>query len=168
MSVPFNLLSTTIRAALVLIGIASVFVLALATNRDNQPPFNPFAPYADILSAQSPDTFLQRGFNCPFKRTSTFDDTICFLALDNGVFLRIHARFPYNSDQVSTLIFIPRDNAVLLGQLVLLWGKPELLGSSQYANFQWPSRHIIAVPQSDNSQFSYWLPISSVAFGAVG
>ncbi len=77
-------------AALILVTIVSVSVFALTTIREEQPSFDPFASYCDILSLQSQDALLQCGFNCSFERSSTFDKSICSWPIETGSFSRIH------------------------------------------------------------------------------
>jgi hypothetical protein len=159
----FTILFAPVRTALVLMTIASVSATALVTIPHNEPPFDPFAPYADILPGQSPDAVLQRGFNCRFNITPVYNES-CTLTLETGIFSEIRVWIARDTGWVSRVVFIPREKTLTLGDLVFLWGSPEIAIYSQLANLRWRNVHIVAIPQTSHDYSSYWLPIIYVAF----
>jgi hypothetical protein len=159
----FTILFTPVRTALVLLTIASVSVTALATIPRSQPPFDPFAPYADILPGQSQDAVVQRGFDCQFNIAPVSNES-CTLTLETGIFSEIQVMIALDTGQVSRVVFKPRETTLTLGDLVLLWGRPEIAIYNQITNLRWRKVGIVAIPQSHHGEFSYWLPIVYTAF----
>lgn len=159
----FTILFTPVRTALVLMTIASVSMTALVTVPHNQQPFDPFAPYVDILPGQSQDAVLQQGFNCQINIAPVFHET-CSLTPETGMFSEIQVWIAFDTGRVSRVVFEPREKALTLGDLVVLWGNPEIDIYGRIANLRWRNAHVVAIPQTDQGEFSYWLPIGYVAF----
>ena len=163
MGVILTLLFTSVRATFFLISIAVVSVIALAKSPDDGIPLYPFAPYADILPGQSQDAVLQRSIHCQVDITLQFDES-CSSTLKTGMFSAIQLRISSRTGRVIRIVFTSREERLTLGQLVLLWGRPEIDIFGPTANFRWRSIHVVAIPQAYDGHFSYSLPIIYVAF----
>jgi hypothetical protein len=159
----FTVLLTPIRAMLALLTVMSVSVMGLRTIEGRQPPVDPFAPYAQILTAKTYETLARNGFRCEYKPVTPFD-LECVLLPQSGPFFRVDASIARATGQVSRVVFTPRDRALRFGDLGLLWGRPEIVVRAQVVNFRWRGGSIIAIPQAGEGDFSYQLPLSSVAF----
>lgn len=165
MSILFSILIVQFRIAFVLVIMASVSVMAMSGISASEPPFDPFAPYADILPGQSREAVLQRGFHCQFNIVPSFEE-FCSLTPETGIFSEIQVKFaaaPY-THQVRHVVFTLREKVFTLGHLVSLWGIPQITLYGETATFRWRNRHIIAVPQAYHRHFSYWHPIVYVVF----
>jgi hypothetical protein len=154
----------TVRIALIVMGLVSISITVATAIAGNQPPFDPFAPYADIMPGQSRETVLQRGFHCQFNEPPYTSGEFCSLTPETGIFSAIQVSIVYNRSRVSRVVFIAREPRLVLGHLAWLWGKPQTKMSGQTVNFRWPNQHIVTVLQNYNGHFSYWLPITYVAF----
>jgi hypothetical protein len=158
-----SILIVPVRAMFVLMTIASVSVIGLTTSHRSEKPFDPFAIYRDILPGRPRDAVLQYGFNCQYDTIHSFHDT-CLLTPEKGIFSQIEASFVSDTGKISGLVFRPREGMLTVGDLVLLWGKPEVAIYSGTVKLRWRGIHVITIPQVYRGYFSYWLPIRYVAF----
>jgi hypothetical protein len=157
----FGIFVILVRAAFVLMTIASVSVTALLTYGRSEQPVDPFAPYADILPGQSHDAVLQYGFNCQLE-ISLFNES-CLLNPEMGIFSEIQVRIGVN-DRVRSVIFTPREKTLTYGDLVLLWGRPQIAIYRQIANLRWHNTHVVTISPPHSRPYSYWHPIDYVVF----
>ncbi len=151
-----------VRAMVALMAVASVSLMAVTVAQRGEAPFDPFAEYTDILLEQSWGAALQRGFECSSVYTSYLLHS-CVL-LNSGIFSDIKVEITSNWGQISGMIFTPREKMLTLGDLVLLWGKPEITVYAGIANLRWRDMNVVAIPQTYDGHLSYWLPIRYVAF----
>ena len=156
------ILITLVRTAFVVMTIASLSEVTVMAVRRSEPPFDPFAPYADILPGQSRDGVAQRGLNCQFDLVPLFEE-ICTLTPETGGFSEILVKIAPHTGRISRVVFKPREGTLTVGDLVLLWGDPEITFHSQTANLRWPNVHVVAIPETYDGDFSYWLPIAHIA-----
>lgn len=163
----FAILITPLRAVLILMTIGSVSVTVLIAVRRNEPPFNPFAPYADILPGQSWDALLQRGFHCQLILLPSFDES-CWLSPETGMFSSIQITIARDTGRVSQVSFTLREKILTVGDLALLWGRPAIATYSRIVNLRWRNVRAVAIPQTDRGHFSYLYPIVYVAFVSAG
>ena len=156
----------TIRIAFLVITITSFSMMVATAISRSRPPFDPFAPYTDILPGQSRDSVSQRGFQCQFNQIVPSLQETCSLSPQTAIFSEIQTSFATNpySGRVSQTIFKLPENRLTYGDLVLLWGKPQIAIYGQTANLRWRDPHITAVLQTTHRHFSYWTPITYVAF----
>ena len=156
----------TVRIAFVMIGVMSILLMAFTvfTGR-NQAPVDPFGSFADILPGQPWNAEKEQRFKCYLNLTPTYEED-CSMNLATGLFLKIQVSVSLPTGEIRKTIFIPRETSLRLGQLAILWGRPEVKVYSGIMNIRWPKAHTVAIPQSDFAKFSYWLPISYVAFEA--
>ncbi len=159
-----SILIAPVRGVFILMTVASVSVIVLATPHRRELPFDPFSPYTDLLLGQSLDAVEQQGFICTSTHAAFSLQQSCSLALGDGTFSEIEVRFASDRGTVNRIVFTPREKMLTVGDLLLLWPKPEIRFYSEMANLRWP--HIVAVPQSFRGHFSYWVPIAYVAFEA--
>jgi len=152
------------RIVLFLTVFASISVIFLMTLPERASPIDPFEPYADIMPGQSLDTGLEYGFKCQF----VFSTESCYLTPETGIFSNIEVRITMNTGRITRVMFKMREKTLTFGDLALLWGKPEIAVYAGIANFRWRDRRIVAIPKTYNGHFSYWLPITFVAFEVDG
>jgi hypothetical protein len=164
MSTLFSFL--TVRIAVVVMALTSVSMTLATAIASNQPPFDPFVAYADIMPGQSRETVLERSFHCQFNEPPNYYGEFCSLTPETGIFSEIWVSFANGAGRVSRVVFIAHDQTLVLGNLGRLWGKPQTKIFGQMVNFRWPKMHIVTVLQNYNGHFSYWLPITYVAFEA--
>jgi hypothetical protein len=157
----FSIFVIPVRAAFVLMTIASVSVTALLTYGRSEQPVDPFAPYADIMPGQSRDAVSQHGFNCQLV-ILLFNES-CLLNPEMGIFSEIQVRIGVDG-RVRSVIFTPREKTLTYGDLVLLWGRPQIAIYSRIANLRWPNVDVVTIPPPHSRPFSYWHPIIYVAF----
>lgn len=107
---------------------------------------------------------LARGFVCkhsefPGNPQSAYD--LCTREDSNGIFTRVTLQtLGSDGEQIS---FLLRGDTVKLGDLVLLWGKPEVRHYCEAVIVRWSARHIIGIaPPTPVKRVSYLLPIRSV------
>ena len=147
--------------------LSIIGLLFLSGTQGRQP--NPFSVYRNIMPGQSRDSVLRRGFKCQFNQIMPSLEETCSLTPETGIFSEIQVRFvsaPYMG-KVSQTIFKPREKMLPLGDLVLLWGRPEIAIYGQTVNLHWRNVHVVAIPQTYHGHFSYWLPIVYLAFQPV-
>jgi hypothetical protein len=156
----------TVRGAIIMVPIISASVMALATIPSNQPAFNLFAPYADIMPGQPRDAVSRRGFECQFTPVPSLGE-FCSLAREIGGFSDIKVWIAQDGGLVRKVDFRLHVRTLTLGDLVLLWGKPEIAIYAQTVNFRWANAHVTAIPQAYPGHLSYWLPITYVTFESV-
>src|SRR5258708_955841 len=66
---------------------------------------------------------------------------------------------------VVRLDFILCHGALSIGDLILLWGTPEVRASGRWVSFNWPKRHITGSIWSEDGQFSFSQSVLYVLFG---
>lgn len=155
----------TVRIALVVMGLVSLSITVATAIAGNQPPFDPFTAYADILPGQPLENVLAHGFHCQPDGPPLYDQS-CLLTPETGAFSEIQLHITNSTGRVSRVVFMSSQSTFALGHLVRLWGKPQTKISGQTVNFRWTKQHIVTVLQNYNGHFSYWLPITYVAFEA--
>ena len=155
----------TLRGAMLVLAMLSTSVMALVTIPNNQPTPDPFAPYAGILLGQTHDSISHPEFDCQFDYMTSLEES-CRLTLENGIFSEIYIWIAQDTGRIK-VAFMPREKTLTLGDLMLLWGKPEIAIYSKTINFRWPNAHVTAVLQAYPGHISYWLPITYVAFESI-
>jgi hypothetical protein len=163
----FTLFILPVRVAFVVTTIASVAVMALVSVQRSEQPFNPFAPYSDLLPGQAEQVVLNREFRCQISIIPLFYKS-CSLTLASGIVAEVQVIITPDTGRINKVVFKSRANRLVLGDLIALWGKPEIAVYSHMVNLRWRSLHIVAIPQIDSRHPSYWMPISLVIFDAAG
>lgn len=162
----FTLFFMLVRATFVLMTFVLVSAIVLARIPGSEISLDPFAAYTDVMPGQMQYALMQRGFNCQANISFRFDDS-CTLTLQTGIFSAIQTTVTSGTGRIRRVVFTARDQQLTLGQLLLLWGRPEIAIYSPTANFRWRSLHIVAIPPSYDGHLVYSLPIKYVAFESV-
>ena len=55
--------------------------------------------------------------------------------------------------------------AFSIGDLALLWGRPQIRKAGRWVSLNWPERRINGSSWSDNAQWSYFQAVMQVSFG---
>src|SRR5262245_59899633 len=124
-----------VRIALIVIGLTSVSMTVATAIASNQPPFDPFEPYADIMPGQPRQAVIQRGFHCEFTTPPSYQES-CVLTLETGAFAQIHTTIAYETGMVDRVAFIIREQTLVIGHLARLWGQPLTKTSGHMVNFR--------------------------------
>jgi hypothetical protein len=154
-----------IRTVFILLSIVLMLAIGAAILADyNQPPFDPFSPYTAIMVGQPTSDLDKQEYSCKaaFLIGEAGYGSHCIIYPTAGEFNQIDL-IPF-SGQVASIRFEVRDEALKVGHLVALWGKPEVWIYDQIVNLYWESKNIRALGDMQNQRFSYFLPIRYVAF----
>jgi hypothetical protein len=143
--------------------ISSVSMTLLISVQRNEPPINPFAPYAAIMPGQSHEAVWEQGFICRFNPGLPFNES-CSLTPKTGAFAEIQVSITLDTGRVNRVVFLPRGNTQKRGDFLLGWGRPEVSRYSQTANLRWRNSHLVAIPQTVSDHLVPRLPISYAAF----
>lgn len=158
-----TILLTPIRAGFALLVITSfsaVFVKAVAVD---QSLYNPFTSYTDTLLGKSWENVSQWGFICQFNPVVSPEES-CSLLPENNLFSEIRVKIEASSGRVTNMTFTPHEDVLTIGQLTLLWGKPEIVVLGQTSIFRWGNIHVTAIPKTYPGHFSYWISITYLDF----
>jgi len=128
--------------------------VAILTKHD-EAPMNPLSAYTDLPGA-SVSELIAQGFLCEIHAPT------CTLRLDSGVFSSIEVLISNN--RVSSIGFTVRSGALNVGDLALLWGRPQILWYRRGGSLEWPETGISATVLSKNHLFDYFLPIHCISF----
>jgi hypothetical protein len=150
--------------------VVAIFTAVYAGARmlagDTAAPFNPFAPYADVFPGQPRSAVVDRGFSCPSVRDyDTYQDTseeTCIFRPESDPFFDVQVVL--SSDSIHQIMFAIHDNRLRVGNLIALWGKPEVQVKSHLVYLFWRSRKINALAPRDTGRFSLFLPVWKVYF----
>ncbi len=104
-----------------------------------------------------------RGFTC--QNHSSFEHTSAFCTRLNAdpVYLRIDALI--EDDELTGTELIPRPHTIMLGELVLLWGKPATISYCEQLVLWWSVARftvVAAVPRTNT--VNYLAPVLSLSF----
>jgi hypothetical protein len=124
---------------------------------------NPFSSFRDLLGDNGRQIALERGFTCPY---STGVSKFCAYYTD-GMFSRIYLLM--SSNDANYISFTVRENILMLGDLEVLWGRPEIRWYCETVVASWPADHalvILAVPQTGG--VSRFTPILHIFFTRSG
>ncbi len=148
-------------ALFMLTGSAAVVIgLMLAAHREIP---NPFSVYNDLFGDNARQAASARGFTCRDMGLNGYPLTLCTHHNTEKLFSRLYVWI--SGDRANEISFSLRDNTLRLGDLALLWGKPEIRLYCETFVALWPARHIMGViKQSRTGQVNYFLPILSVYF----
>jgi hypothetical protein len=130
----------------------------------DEPPFDPFSPYANIMLGQSTNALAEQGFSCKdsFLTGGSGYRYYCTALPTSGDFYQIDLA-PY-SGKVIAIRFQARANTLKVGHLVTLWGKPEISIYDQTISLYWEAESIRAFATNQGHHFSYFLPVQTITF----
>jgi hypothetical protein len=144
----------------VLVGciVATSVIAALA--RTGVPSSNPFDSFAYVFPGQPVGDLEAQGFTCVSDADAP--DGRCFLILPTGAFSRIAAAT--SGGIVVQVAFTTRDDRLRVGDLIALWGRPEIDVYRRAVYLYWRSRNIFALASRHTGSFSIFLPVRMVHF----
>jgi len=120
---------------------------------------NPFSEYEDIMPGQPRSTVRAMQFSC-----ITVDKTYseyCTRAPTAGDFSLVTATF--SGGVVKRVTFNVRNGALVVGELPLAWGRPQVQVYGQSVNLEWPDIGIKAGGWATSRRFGYFIPITRVS-----
>jgi hypothetical protein len=147
---------------IVLVVIATIAVLTFSMLAKDESLNDPFLPYADLLSKeQTVSAAAKRNFSCTFVLTETGQK--CSLKPNDGLFSEILVTIKTLPESV---FFSVAHNALWVGDLVALWGQPEVEWPGSQAVLSWagrPARALVCGRSSDH-RLKPSMAVCSVSF----
>ena len=122
---------------------------------------NPFSAYTTIFPGQTLHKVIEQGFTCTQSNPAEHHN-YCTLSPVNGPFWYIH--LVTAEDIVNSVTFCAREGALTIGDLALLWGKPNIQLFQRSGLFKWSSIQTSADGLSPSWAFSYYFPVAHVTF----
>jgi len=154
-----------------LLGVMVIVAGATALTRLMQRPPGPFAAYDNLISGDTHDPAFGSNYETLSRAafdlacTMAFTSRSCFYKPENGPFSEIRW-MELNDEGEIGIYFATRDNALTVGDLSLMWGRPTITRHENSLILHWPDQHVSAVVRSDNGQFQYRLPVSYLLIGS--
>ena len=148
------------------LGFAAASMSAMALAQYTPAPPNPFASFADVFPGQPRSSLIARRFSCltgSYNFTEGAPNEYCTLNPASGIFS--HVMVGINQDTIQNILFMVRDDTLRVGNLMLLWGKPEVHEYSRSVYLYWRSRGVFAIASHDTARFSLFLPVRRVSIG---
>lgn len=124
-------------------------------------PASPFSTYSQILPGQPYSSASARDFSCDTYR-KTGRREYCTYSPTNGSFSLISVIF--TDEVVSRINFAVRENTLNAGDLILVWGRPNIQLYRQSIILEWPDIGISAMAWAKNGRFQYFTPVEHVSF----
>jgi hypothetical protein len=147
---------------IVLIVIVIALVLAFSTLTKDELLHDPFLPYADLLSKELIEAAAsKRHFSCAFVMSETRQK--CSLRPNDGLFSEI--RITIKTVPESVFFGVVR-NALRVGDLVALWGQPEVAWPGSQPVLSWanrPARALVCTRSADQ-RLKMNMSVCSVSF----
>jgi hypothetical protein len=144
----------------ILVVTVTVLVLMLSMPTQGSPPFDPFLPYADLLSK---DQMFAAVRSSEFSCTERYEEArmACSFKPDDGVFFEIFILI--KGDRPEGITFQVKEDALRVGDLAALWGKPDATLSGTALWLKWDSARMTAiVPSAD--RLNHFAPVRVVSF----
>ena len=152
----------------------SVILMAIVGATTLAKHFGPPVAFADIFAAEAGivpgqhidlATLAELGYSCRIDTLPSPSDLIERCERD-GQAAAIHAINALIYDGVVLhLDFVLHHGELSIGDLILLWGTPEVRATGRWVSFNWPKRHITGSIWSEDGQFSYSQFVLYVSFG---
>jgi hypothetical protein len=147
---------------------AIVVVSALSQRYSEAYQTDPFAAFADYFPGQPVDMRLleARGFSCRYQAVLIPADlgAYCWRGLAAGPFSWVYVTIW--DGIVKRLDLDVHANSLVMGDLVLLWGRPQLIINGNFVNVSWRADGITrGLGWSQNERFTYFQPLSLISFG---
>ena len=114
-------------------GLTVINIGARALAEYTMPPSNPFSSFADIFPGQPRNALETRGFSCSIVPYSDIPNEYCYFYPTTGAFSKVSVLV--SKDVIRITSFILSENALNMGDLMLLWGKPLSDESSSWVHF---------------------------------
>ncbi len=149
----------------VFLGILFMVAAVTALTRYMQPPPNPFSSYVDVLPGHPKQAAIERGFTC---FANMYDDGESCTRRDepaSPLFSRVH--LSTLGDHIHTLSFNVYADTLTIGDLMLLWGRPDIQRSGRVAQVHWPSPSVTALAVGQSARpLNYFTPVVHISFAA--
>jgi hypothetical protein len=164
-------LQAVVRIASLLTCVNILAVLAVTVTRvghtNQEAHADLFAAYAHILPGQHVEVAAleAEGFSCKDDSRPTPADLAQLCSNGEGNRQVSAITIAVWDGIVERLDLNPRDRAFVVGDLVLLWGKPEIQQIGPWLSLRWRGRHISASAWSASGQFSNFQPVLQLSFG---
>ncbi len=152
------------------LGVLVVVSGVMALTRLVQSPTNPFSAFSDLFGSAAGPAALARGFTCRDTGGRSHPQNLsgyCAQRDTDKMFSGIYLWMA--GDNANEISFSLRENTLTLGDLMLLWGQPEIRLYCEVLVAAWPARHItslLAAPRT--RQITYFSPVLSVSFTRSG
>jgi len=150
------------------LGVLAIVIGLMAFTRYNEVPLNPFAAYADMLPGAPISAALEHGFSRLSNNSHSPSDgviEVCDYSPQSELFSRM--RVSTQDGVIKVLILTPHDNTVKLGDLILMWGTPEVHFNTTHVSlvlFLWPAQRASALASTYDQRLIYFLPIQTITF----
>ena len=128
------------------------------------PASNLFSEYTTVFPGHSLKQALAEGFHCSQYYRYWDQNYYCSLFPATGPFERVSLET--SNGIVNSATFSTRDNAINVGDLSLLWGRPKTKFLYELGIFMWPTVDSVAYSLTTNGQFSFYQPVDQIIFTA--
>jgi hypothetical protein len=114
---------------------------------------DPLLAYADILPGQPRNALAARGLACVVPNYPVGES--CSFQLESGPFSQVHAVIV--NDHIEALNLIAYESTLTVGDLVLWWGRPDVVLTGRHTTLAWHIGAVIAVANlNPHRQFDYF------------
>lgn len=140
--------------------MVAFLVLAVSMPLQGSPPFDPFLSYTDLLVA---DRVIPAVRNARFACTERYEEarTLCSTKPDDDVFFEIFIII--KGDRPEGITFQVKKDALRIGDLAALWGKPDSALSGTALWLEWDSAGMTAMVSSAD-RLNHFAPVRMVSF----
>jgi hypothetical protein len=152
---------------LIVLALISGFTLVILSIRlllQTAVPLDPFASVADVLAEQSESDLRERGFSC--SATDNYNaltpQVLCKFSPERGIFSTVAIMFV--NGNVHNRFVLVRDGALTVGDLVRLWGRPDIHQHGFWGQLEWPGSSDMDITVSYHGRYSLFLPVRSIVF----
>ncbi len=147
----------------ILVVMSSILILMLSMPTQGSPPPDPFLPYADLLHRDSALDVVENGsFSC--AKIFSGDRQMCsHRPVDRAFF---YIRVTVEREAPHEVSFQVTKDALYLGDLVLLWGRPDTLFPYSAPTLQWsiPDGRTVSALVPSANRLNYLAPVQVVSF----
>jgi hypothetical protein len=165
---PSLILSPSLRIAIIMfitLTIVNLGARELAQRTESAP--NPLAPLADVLPGYPENIAERLGFSCLLvdHHHLSSPQEACAARLATGAFER--AGVAVSRDKIIyEVAFMVRGDALQLGDLMMILGRPEINRYDSVTIFRWLDGSVTAIARDYKGQFSpsAFLPVQNVSF----
>lgn len=154
-------------ALMLLLAFTAASAATMALTHITTLPFDPFASFVDIFPGQPLSAVEAHGLSCLVDNVGGSESPpvlICTLLPKSGTLSWVSVMV--DQDAIHHTMFRMRENVLLVGDLIALWGQPEVYMYSRSVYLRWRWRGIFAFASHDTGQLSFFLPVQSVTFAA--
>jgi hypothetical protein len=123
---------------------------------------NPFAAFADVFPGQPKSAAEARGILCA---VSAYEynppDDSCMVRHTSGQFSSVSVEI--RAEMITAINFWLREDTLRVGDLILLWGTPDIREFSRSVYLYWQNRDILAIATHETKRFSLLLPVRRIS-----